>query len=124
MGQYRLGREESSPIRKIQIMATMKIAGMAAKAALTMKTTMEPKDMWMSDLLHAGIVVRLHCMCTLRSVIASMGGPSKVARDYGFSVQQVCNWAVRGVPARVILDNESFAQALYQAGYERKKQAA
>ncbi|WP_353849877.1 YdaS family helix-turn-helix protein [Accumulibacter sp.] len=63
-------------------------------------------------------------MCTLRSAIASMGGPSKVARDYGFSVQQVCNWAVRGVPARVILDNESFAQALYQAGYERKKQAA
>ena len=53
-----------------------------------------------------------------------MGGPSKVARDYGFSVQQVCNWAVRGVPARVILDNELFAQALYQAGYERKKQAA
>ena len=53
-----------------------------------------------------------------------MGGPSKVARDYGFSVQQVCNWSVRGVPARVILDNESFAQALYQAGYERKKQAA
>ena len=49
MGQYRLGREESSPIRKIQIMATMKIAGMAANAALTMKTTMEPKDMWMSD---------------------------------------------------------------------------
>ncbi|MBK8113630.1 MAG: hypothetical protein IPK44_03315 [Candidatus Accumulibacter sp.] len=48
MGQYRLGREESSPIRKIQIMATMKIAGMAANAALTMKTTMEPKDMWMS----------------------------------------------------------------------------
>ncbi len=63
-------------------------------------------------------------MSTVRSVIVSMGGPSKVARDYGFSVQQVCNWAVRGVPARVILDNESFAQAGYQAGYERKKQAA
>ena len=63
-------------------------------------------------------------MSTVRSVIVSMGGPSKVARDYGFSVQQFCNWAVRGVPARVILDNEAFAQALYQAGYERKKQAA
>jgi len=54
-----------------------------------------------------------------------MGGPSKVARDYGFTVQQVCNWTVRGVPARVILDNAEFAQALANAGYERsKKQAA
>lgn len=76
-------------------------------------------------LLHAEIAVRLHCMCTIRSAIVSMGGPSKVARDFGFSVQQVCNWAVRGVPARVILDNERFAQALANAGYERpRKQAA
>lgn len=76
-------------------------------------------------LLHASIAFRLHYMCTLRSAIVSMGGPSKVARDYGFTVQQVCNWAVRGVPARVILDNEDFAQALTNAGYERnKKQAA
>ena len=50
-----------------------------------------------------------------------MGGPSKVARDYGFSVQQVCNWAIRGVPARILLDNEDFSKALYSAGYERKK---
>lgn len=77
-----------------------------------------------TPLLHGANVVRLHCMCTVRSAIANMGGPSKVARDYGFSVQQVCNWAVRGVPARILLDNQAFSKALYSAGYERKKQLA
>lgn len=48
-----------------------------------------------------------------------------MARDYGFTVQQVCNWAVRGVPARVILENDEFAKAITMAGYKRpKKQSA
>lgn len=58
-------------------------------------------------------------MCKDRDIINSLGGPSKVAKDFGFSVQRVCNWGVRGIPADVILDNKDFATRLFDAGYER-----
>lgn len=75
-------------------------------------------------LLHTSIQDRLHSMCNNRSAIYALGGPSKVARDYGFKVQRVCNWGTRGIPARVILDNEAFAKALEKAGYDRLNKAA
>ncbi|HND81666.1 MAG TPA: hypothetical protein PLS39_14860 [Accumulibacter sp.] len=58
-------------------------------------------------------------MCNSKSVIAALGGPSRVAKEYGFSVQRVCNWGVRGIPASVILENSRFADALLAAGYKR-----
>ena len=63
-------------------------------------------------------------MCKDRGIIKLLGGPSKVARDYGFSVQRVCNWGDRGIPADVILDNPTFASALRKVGYSREKKAA
>ena len=59
-------------------------------------------------------------MCKDKDIINLLGGPSKVAKDFGFSVQRVCNWGVRGIPADVILDSPEFAAKIYEAGYERK----
>lgn len=59
-------------------------------------------------------------MCKSKDIIKSLGGPSKVAKDFGFSVQRVCNWGIRGIPADVILSNPEFARRLYLAGYERQ----
>ena len=75
-------------------------------------------------LLHGTICSRLHGMCKDRDIIRLLGGPSKVAREYGFSVQRVSNWGERGIPAEVILDNPKFASALRKAGYSREKKAA
>lgn len=58
----------------------------------------------------------------LKMVIAALGGPSRVATDYGFSVQRVCNWYRRGIPATVILDNPGFAGAIFAAGYRRNEE--
>lgn len=70
------------------------------------------------------ICSRLHGMCKDREIIKLLGGPTKVARDYGFSVQRVSNWGERGIPAFVILDNPKFAAALRKSGYSRVKKAA
>jgi hypothetical protein len=74
-------------------------------------------------LLHKPISSRLHFMCNSKSVIAALGGPSQVAKQYGFSVQRVCNWGVRGIPASVIIENPVFAEAIRAAGYRRNVEA-
>lgn len=71
-------------------------------------------------LLHDAISFRLNAMCKAISAIKALGGPSQVAREFGFSVQRVSNWSKRGIPADVILDNPTFAQQLFAAGYVRK----
>ncbi len=44
-----------------------------------------------------------------KNVIHSLGGPAKVAELLGYDkrggVQRVQNWTVRGIPAKVRLDN-------------------
>lgn len=35
-----------------------------------------------------------------------------MARLYGYTVQQVSNWCVRGIPPKEIVGNEAFANAL------------
>lgn len=62
-------------------------------------------------------------MCNAKLIISSLGGPSKVARDYGFSVQRVCNWGMRGIPPAVLVDYPQFAKALADAGYQRNGNA-
>lgn len=61
-------------------------------------------------------------MCNCKLIIAALGGPTKVAKDYGFSVQRVCNWGLRGIPPAVILGNPGFAKALAGAGYEHRQE--
>lgn len=56
-------------------------------------------------------------MCNTKVIIAALGGPTKVAKDHGFSVQRVCNWGLRGIPPAVILQNPRFSMALAEAGY-------
>jgi hypothetical protein len=58
-------------------------------------------------------------MCTVKQAIHALGGPSAVARAFGFTVQQVCNWSTRGIPARLLLDHPKFFAALKDAGYSR-----
>jgi hypothetical protein len=58
-------------------------------------------------------------MCKDKTIIDALGGPSKVAKDFGFSVQRVSNWGRRGIPADVILDTPMFADRLRDAGYTR-----
>lgn len=54
-----------------------------------------------------------------REAIEKLGGPSAVARRYGYKQSQVSNWIVRGIPARVIADDHRLTRALRQAGYKR-----
>lgn len=56
-----------------------------------------------------------------REAIAKLGGLSAVARRYGYSAGQVGNWARRGIPLHVLMDNKRLASALKAAGYERTK---
>lgn len=60
-------------------------------------------------------------MCNAKMIICALGGVSKVAKDFGFSVQRVCNWGARGIPPSVILGHPGFAKALAEAGYEHKQ---
>jgi len=79
-------------------------------------------DLLHKELLHSANWSRLHIMCNAKLIIAALGGASKVAKDYGFSAQRVCNWGLRGIPASVILGNPGFARALAEAGYEHKQE--
>ena len=69
------------------------------------------------------IRLKLHGMCKDKLIINRLGGPSKVAKEFGFSVQRVSNWGVRGIPADVILDNPKFAKRIAEAGYTRQEAA-
>jgi hypothetical protein len=40
-----------------------------------------------------------------KDLIDTLGGPAKLARRLGYSVQRVENWKKRGIPAQVRLDN-------------------
>lgn len=82
-----------------------------------------------TELLHTEFCAKLHAMFIDRMIIKSLGGPAVVARNFGYSVQQVSNWGRRGIPAKEIVENQPFATALKRAGYKRvcnsrKKKAA
>ena len=70
-------------------------------------------------LLHIPIEPKLHFMCNAKHVISLLGGPARVAKEFGFSIQRVSNWGARGIPPAVIVDHPAFARALRDAGYER-----
>lgn len=52
-----------------------------------------------------------------RQVIIDLGGPSAVAKRFGFKLQRVCNWQARGIPDEVVFRNPQFARSLADAGY-------
>ena len=60
-------------------------------------------------------------MCNAKSIISALGGPSHVAKTYGFKPQRVCNWGKRGIPDSILLDHPEFSSALFLAGYVREK---
>lgn len=54
-----------------------------------------------------------------KQAIDGLGGPAVVAKRYGYSNSRVCNWIVRGIPSRVLLDDKRLARALKSKGYQR-----
>jgi hypothetical protein len=55
-----------------------------------------------------------------KNVIQSLGGPARVAELLGYDkhggVQRVQNWTVRGIPAKVRLDNPHIFPNLHREG--------
>ena len=39
-------------------------------------------------------------------LIEELGGPAKLAKRLGFTVQRVTNWRVRGIPPKVKIDHQ------------------
>lgn len=54
-----------------------------------------------------------------KEAIAKLGKSGEVARRYGYKQSTVANWAQRGIPAHVLLDDKKLARALKRAGYKR-----
>ena len=52
-------------------------------------------------------------------IIQNMSEQKKVAKKLGFTTERVNNWLVRGIPARVMLDNHKLFKR-----YANKKPAA
>lgn len=61
--------------------------------------------MW---LVHALLVNHAVCIVVKmndKDLIASLGGPTALAKRLGFKTPRVGNWVARGIPAKVKLDN-------------------
>lgn len=58
-----------------------------------------------------------------KAAIQKMGKSGEVSRRYGYKQSTVANWARRGIPAHVLIDDKRLARALKRAGYNRNEQA-